>query len=135
MSNRSSLFLTLFLAACSSLSAFSSGPPAMRSGVPGEADGLTCNACHRGTDLNSDTRGRLTIEVSPYRPGVKQAIKVILEHPDAMRWGFELTARLASNPLTSAGGTFTAVAGSIRVVCSTGNPPCAAGLNELGHKG
>ncbi len=133
MSNRSSLFLALFLAACSSLSAFSSGPPAQRTGVPGEAAGVTCTACHRGTDLNSDTRGRLTIEARDYKPGVKQLIKVILEHPDALRWGFQLTVRLASNPLMPAGGTFTAVPGAIRVVCS-GTPaaqPCAAGENEF----
>ena len=133
MSNRSSLFLTLFLASCTALSAFTNGPPAQRTGVPGEATGLTCTACHRGTDLNSDTRGRLTIEARDYKPGVKQLIKVILEHPDATKWGFQLTVRLASNPLMPAGGTFTAVPGLIRVVCS-GTPaaqPCAAGESEF----
>ncbi len=135
MKLRSSLFLTLFLAACSSLSAFSTGPPAQRTGVPGEATGLTCTACHRGTDLNADTRGRLTIEAGAYKPGVKQTIKVILEHPEAMRWGFQLTVRLASNPLMPAGGTFTAVPGAIRVVCSgtpvNGPQPCPAGESEF----
>jgi uncharacterized protein (TIGR03437 family) len=129
---RSSLFLTLFLAACSSLSAFTSGPPAQRTGVPGEATGLTCTACHRGTDLNSDTRGRLSIEARAYKPGVKQLIKVILEHPEATKWGFQLTVRLGGNPLSPA-GTFTAVAGAIRVVCSGGTlaQPCPAGENEF----
>jgi uncharacterized protein (TIGR03437 family) len=127
---RSSLFLTLFLAACASLSAFSTGPPPMRSGVPGEADGLTCNACHRGTDLNSDTRGRLTIEAGAYKPGVKQNIKIKLEHPEAMRWGFQVTVRLASNPLQGV-GTFTA-SPIRRVVCSGGGAqPCPAGQNEF----
>ncbi len=134
MKIRIPLFLTLFLAASSSLSAFTNGPPAQRTGVPGEAAAATCTACHRGTDLNSDTRGRLTIEARDYKPGVKQVIKVILEHPDATKWGYQLTARLGSNPLLPA-GTFTAVAGSVRVICSglpaNGPQPCAAGESEF----
>ena len=104
----------------------------MCAGVPGEAAGATFTACHRG-DFNSDTRGRLTIEARDYKPGVKQVIKVKLEHPDQSRWGFQLTIRLASNPLQGV-GTFTAVAGAIRVVCSAGAGvarPCPEGQNEF----
>jgi uncharacterized protein (TIGR03437 family) len=83
-----------------------------------------------GTPLNSDTRGKLTIEAGDYKPGVKQTIRLILEHPEAQRWGFEMTIRLADNPLQGA-GTFTA--NSLRrVVCSAGGPqPCPSGQNEF----
>ena len=83
MRYRYSCALTLILAACGSVQAFSNGPPAQRSGVPGEANGATCTACHLGTPLNSDTRGKLTIEAGDYKPGVKQTIRLILEHPEA----------------------------------------------------
>lgn len=130
MSLRSSLSLFLFLAACSSVKAFSTGPPAQRAGVPGEANGATCTACHFGSPLNSDTRGHLTIEASDYKPGIKQTIRIILQHPEALRWGFEVTVRQAGNPLQGV-GTFTATP-LRRVVCSAGGPqPCPAGQNEF----
>jgi hypothetical protein len=130
MRYRYSCALTLFLAACGSVQAFSNGPPAQRAGVPGEANGATCTACHLGTPLNSDARGKLTIEAGDYKPGVKQTIRLILEHPEAMRWGFQMTIRLADNPLQGV-GTFTA--NSLRrVVCSAGGPqPCPSGQNEF----
>jgi hypothetical protein len=81
--------LSLLLAGPAALEALSTGPPPMRAGVPGEANGATCTACHLGTPLNSDTRGLLSIEARDYKPGVRQTIKVILEHPEAQRWGFQ----------------------------------------------
>ena len=105
------------------LQAFSSGPPALRAGVPGDAAGVTCTACHRtGVTPNPDALGRITIEASPYKPGVKQLIRVRLTHPTAARWGFELAARLVSDE-TKQAGTFSPVAGSIRVTCAPGNTP------------
>ena len=57
------------------LEAFSSGPPALRANIP--ADGvLSCTACHRAAaTVNPDALGRLTIQASPYKPGVKQLIR------------------------------------------------------------
>jgi len=120
----------LFLAACSTAGAFSTGPPAMRTGVPGEADGLTCNACHRGNDLNA-APGKLSVEARDYKPGRKQAIRIILEHPEALRWGFQVTVRSAGNP-TQGVGNFTLTAGR-RIVCSGGATalPCPSGQNEF----
>ncbi len=130
MTYRISLILTLFLAAGGTINAFSTGPPPLRAGVPGEDGGRTCTACHFGTPLNSDTRGRLTIEAGDYKPGIRQTIRLILEHPEAQRWGFEVTVRLANNPLQGA-GTFTATP-LRRVVCSAGGPqPCPEGQNEF----
>lgn len=114
------------------LFALSSGPPQGRTGA--EVDGgLACNACHLGTELNSPG-GRLTITVSPYTPGVKQMIQVRLEHPEAMRWGFQLTARIDSEKTRKA-GTFTP-SDEVRVRCGLSGPqdaPCGDALEFASH--
>ncbi|MBM3739620.1 MAG: hypothetical protein FJW39_27955 [Acidobacteria bacterium] len=102
--------------------AFSGGAPPNRAGVPTDQAGITCTACHRGTDVNGDARGRLWLSTdAAYRPGVRQMIKINIAHPEGARWGFQLTARLARDE-TRAAGTFTAVAGQIRVQCGAGGP-------------
>lgn len=104
------------------LEAFSSGPPALRANIAADG-GLACQACHRAAaTVNPDSLGRLTIQASPYRPGVKQLIRVRLTHPEASRWGFELAARLVSDE-TKQAGTFTVVPNSIRVTCAPANTP------------
>lgn len=69
--------------------AFSSGPPAGRTGAPGES---TCVQCHLGT-LNSGP-GRVTIAGVPatYEPNQEVVLTVRVEHPDRSRWGFQITA-------------------------------------------
>ncbi len=84
------------------------GPPAGRTGL--EADGgLTCAACHRAADgsttANADPRARLIITAANYTVGARQKVSVRVEHPEAVRWGFQITARLESDP-TKAAGTF-----------------------------
>src|SRR5438045_3551461 len=86
-----------------SLMGFSTGPPLRRTGAPVDG-GTNCTACHRTfAPANSDPRGSLRIDVSSYTPGVKQSIQVTVAHPEAMRWGFQLTARLASDETKPAG--------------------------------
>jgi uncharacterized protein (TIGR03437 family) len=99
--------IALSLAALpSAVFGFSDGPPTDRVGIDG---GASCTACHRvfGSETqqqpNADPRGSLRIETKPYRPGVKQIIRVILQHPDAQRWGFEITPRLAASTGNRAG--------------------------------
>ncbi len=110
---------------------FSTGPPALRAGVPGDAAGVTCTACHRSFALNPDTLGKVTVTAATYQPGVKQTIKVRVEHPEGKRWGFEITARTATNDQIQA-GSFAANA-DIRVVCGTGPLPCNGGLEFATH--
>lgn len=107
------------------LFAISSGPPIRRSGVPVDDNGITCNACHRTFELNPQG-GRVLIQAGSYQPGQKQIIRVTVEHPDADRWGFQLTARRAGD-LRARAGSFTPT-DSIRVVCSDNTPP-ATGQN------
>ncbi|MBY0508348.1 MAG: hypothetical protein K2X03_30830 [Bryobacteraceae bacterium] len=102
--------------------AFSTGPPALRDNIPSDG-GVSCTACHRAAaSVNPDSLGRLSIQTSPYRPGVKQFIRLRLSHPEASRWGFELAARLVSDE-TKQAGTFTVVPGAVRVTCAPGNTP------------
>ncbi len=109
-------------------------PPVKRSGVPADG-GLTCAACHASLGpANSDTRGKLKISAPTYQPGVKQKIRVELEHSAARRWGFQLTARLASDESKMA-GSFTPDE-NVQVRCDDGQlrgapAPCAAGLLQF----
>jgi len=84
-----------------SMFAFSTGPPLQRTGAPADG-GLDCSACHRGNPTN-DPRGKLTVLARDYRPGVKQIVRVMLEHTEANRWGFQITVRLAGNESQGAG--------------------------------
>ncbi len=108
------------------------GPPIRRTGAAVDG-GQTCTVCHR-TGANT-AGGRVQINASSYTPGVKQTIRVRVEHPESQRWGFQLTARLASDPSRKA-GTFT-VTDLIRVRCddptaARGTPaPCAADRTEF----
>ena len=127
------LFTLGVLSALPSAMGFSNGPPIRRAGVPGDDGGTTCVACHRTfVTVNPDTVGKVTITASDYTPGEKQTVKVRVEHPEGLRWGFELAARQASNDQLQA-GSFTPVENSIRVACVTGNAPCGGGLEWVSH--
>ena len=100
--------------------AFSSGPVPERAGAPVDG-GVTCAACHRGSDVN-DGRGRLMILARDYKPGVRQRVRVVLEHPDAQRWGFQITARLLSNPAQQAGSFAVTEINQVRCADATYAP-------------
>jgi uncharacterized protein (TIGR03437 family) len=106
----------------------SAGPPPGVTGAPGEQ---TCTACHRTFELNPPG-GSIQIQSAAYRPNQTQTIRVTVQHPEATRWGFELTAREVRDPSRRA-GTFTAT-GDIRVVCANGQaPPCGDALEYASH--
>ena len=115
------------------LSAFSTGPPILRTGNPADG-GITCTACHRTfLPVNSDPRGSVLIKASPYSPGVTQTIQVTIVHPEQKRWGFQLTARSAANPALGA-GSFTPNT-TIRVRCVGGiDAPCNGALEFASHR-
>ena len=74
-------------------SADAGGPPAGRTGAPGET---TCSSCHDGAVSN----GQFTISAPQgYVPGQTYQITVTHSTTDLtrMRWGFELTALINSN--------------------------------------
>ena len=111
----------------------STGPPAARTGSPMDPDGLSCTACHRTfAPANSDPRGLLMVQTVNYKPGIKQTIRIHLEHPTAQRWGFQLTARALNDPPVAA-GTFTG-GPSFNFLCIDNTPaPCNGKPEFISH--
>jgi uncharacterized protein (TIGR03437 family) len=109
--------------------ALEAGPEPGKSGAPGES---TCAeaGCHVGTPLNGGG-GSVRIDAggTNYTPGVKQRIIVTINDPTQRRWGFQLTARLASNTRTRA-GTLAPIDANTFVTCATASLveviPCPA---------
>jgi uncharacterized protein (TIGR03437 family) len=99
------------------LLAFSSGPDAGDSGVPGEE---SCAGCHNGPPGQGSVAVAFPAGAT-YSPGVKQHLVVTITDPAQQRWGFQLTARLASS-LGVQAGTFTPSAdGYTQLVCTQAN--------------
>src|SRR5260370_39348720 len=115
------------------LLAFSAGPPIMRTGAPVDG-GMACNVCHITFPLNDDSGGSVTIRANAYTPGVKQIIEVMVNHPTAMRFGFQLTDRTVIDQ-TKEAGTFTAD-DNIRVRCAPAgaDAPCNGEREFAEHK-
>lgn len=106
----------------------STGPTVPASGVPTDINGQNCTACHTTfRPENSDPRGKLEIlvESMTYTPGVRKKIRIKISHPEAIRWGFQLTTRQLSDT-TKGAGTFVGN-DTVQVRCglSIALPPCA----------
>ncbi|MCH8122715.1 MAG: hypothetical protein IH853_06290 [Bacteroidetes bacterium] len=86
-------FLAILLIASSTF-LFSFGAPAARTGAPGES---TCvDGCHVSFPLNSGG-GSVTIQApAEYTPGETFNVTVSVADPDAAAFGFEITAKDAS---------------------------------------
>ncbi len=98
--------------------------------------------------MNGGSGESVTINAggATYTPGVAQQISVSLADPAQRRWGFQLTARAASDP-TSQQGTFSPSGGDTQVTCSsvaqlkidpsnwlgTGTCPASAPLAYIEH--
>lgn len=76
------------------LLASANGPVPARTGGFGE---MTCHQCHSNNPLN-DPSGQLTLSGVPdsYTPGKQYLITVTVVHPQLVRAGFQLSARLAT---------------------------------------
>jgi hypothetical protein len=96
------LSVLVFLATAWSIPGWanSSGAPLNTTGAPGN---ITCAqvGCHSSFPLNSGS-GRLTIAAATganiYTAGQTVRIRVTLEDPTAVRWGFNLTVRKEGSP-------------------------------------
>ena len=51
----------------------------------------------------NDPSGSLKVTVSDYVPSVQQLIKIVVQNPDAARWGFQITIREQSDETLSSG--------------------------------
>lgn len=109
------------------LFAFSTGPRATVAGVPTDNGGQNCTICHRTfAPANSDPRGSLEILVDKltYTPGVTKKIRVKIQHPDAQRWGFQMTSRQSSDTTKNAGTWVGNDTVQLKCGLTLGNPPC-----------
>jgi uncharacterized protein (TIGR03437 family) len=116
------------------LYAYASGPDPRNTGAPGDQ---TCNqpGCHVGTPLNGGG-GNVAITFSnglTYSPGVKQQWTVTVTDSAARRYGFQATARLASNPSAGQAGTFSNLSSATQIMCDDGrvmgSSGCRANFN------
>ena len=96
-------------------------------GAPGDS-AAACTECHTGTKLNGGG-GSLKIIMpgdATYTPGVKQRIKLQVSDPTQRRWGFELTARVASAPSSAQAGDLSSTDSNTQVKCANGRAkPCS----------
>jgi uncharacterized protein (TIGR03437 family) len=117
------------------LFAYASGPEPRKTGAPGDT---TCmqSQCHVGTAVNaSGVKVELTFSGgTTYVPGERQRITIRNTEPGRV-YGFQLTARLASNETNGQAGRFVAVQPETFVLCNDGeerdraprNGTCRAG--------
>jgi uncharacterized protein (TIGR03437 family) len=134
-------FLLVFAALPIAIYGYSEGPDAFRTGAPGDAVAShgsgTCldSGCHSGPALNAGGGSVKIILQSgtTYTPGVKQRIMVQILDAAKQKFGFELTARLASNITAGQAGDFTTADGLTQILCADGGPKpvkgCAASVS------
>ena len=110
--------------------AYEYGPDPRKTGAPGDNPTACIQAgCHVGT-VNQFS-GSVTVNFPnglTYTPGVKQHLIVTITDPMQKRWGFQLTARLASDLKNGQAGDFTKGSdGFTQVICDgPGAPtPCS----------
>src|SRR5207237_10284196 len=86
------------------------GPPPRVTGAPGD-NPRACTQCHAGSAINSGA-GSVKIVLQSgaiYIPGVKQRVSVQIADPNQRRWGFQMSARLNSDPEKGQAGDFAPV--------------------------
>ena len=124
--------LTLMLLAADAF-ATSSGGPIKRTGAAVDG-GLTCVQCHSqfAPPVNQGA-GRVLVSVNAYAPGITYSLNVQVADPSAIRWGFQLTARVASDETRQA-GTFKP-SNTIGVLCDpAGEAPCNGAIEFATHR-
>ncbi|HEY3839028.1 MAG TPA: choice-of-anchor V domain-containing protein [Bryobacteraceae bacterium] len=111
------------------------GPPPRVTGAPGD-NPKACTQCHADGALNG-FNGSVSIVLQSgavYIPGVKQRITVQVADPAQQRWGFELTARLNSNPSSGQAGQLIPIDNMTQVICEDNGPePCTSGVSFIQH--
>lgn len=99
--NRSGLALSAFFVLTLNAWGSSSGAPAGVTGAPGDGN---CTDCHSGTVNSGPGRVQVSlVNATNWTPGQPVTVRVTLTDPNAQRWGFELSARSASNPANPLG--------------------------------
>ncbi|MGI8991269.1 MAG: hypothetical protein ACR2I2_17025 [Bryobacteraceae bacterium] len=102
-------------------SALEYGPDPRKTGALGDSP-TSCVAadCHSGP-INRPGGGGVQIVLpngNSYTPGVKQHIVVKIADPAQKRWGFQMTARLASDLANGQAGDFNPTDNNTQVICN-----------------
>jgi uncharacterized protein (TIGR03437 family) len=100
--------------------AYEYGPDPGAAGVPGENGSCSQSGCHTGTAVNGGG-GSVTVTFPgdmTYTPGQTQHLIVTIDDSKERKWGFELTARLASD-VTQMAGSFSPTDKRTQLMCST----------------
>jgi uncharacterized protein (TIGR03437 family) len=120
------------------LYAYEYGPDPGYTGAPGDnATACIASGCHTGT-LNSQAGGSIKIVASggtTYVPGQTQKISVTITDPTERRFGFQLAARVDSNPSKTQAGSFTPTDGLTQVLCPNGDNAPATGCTDARNGG
>ncbi|MEP7362948.1 MAG: choice-of-anchor V domain-containing protein [Acidobacteriota bacterium] len=129
-----SVLAVTFTLLTSAIHADVTGAGPKHTGAPGE-DPRACTECHLGTALNGGP-GNVKITLpgaATYSPGVAQKVQIEITDPGQRRWGFELTARLATDPATLQAGDLNVLDSNTRVFCAdTGRvKPCGSSSTIL----
>jgi uncharacterized protein (TIGR03437 family) len=118
------------------------GPDPGYTGAPGDnPTACVASGCHVGTVNDPANGGSVKIQMpngaTTYTPGgAKQLITVLITDANRQSWGFQMTARLASNLKTGVAGNFTDLNGNtqgnnnspVQVICEDSNfAPCTTG--------
>jgi uncharacterized protein (TIGR03437 family) len=91
-------------------------------GAPADHGGQDCSTCHNSYGpANSDPKGSLQVSVTDYIPTVAQTIRIIVQHPQASRWGFQITIREQSEETLSSGVFNVLNATNTQVACDDGS--------------
>jgi uncharacterized protein (TIGR03437 family) len=111
------------------LFAYETGPDPRHTAAPGD-DRLACttSGCHNTFALGVGG-GNVAIQFPSgltYTPGVAQTLQITITDATARAFGFQLTARLESNPANGQAGDFTAGANQI-VICEDNTAKRATG--------
>ncbi|MDQ2901680.1 MAG: hypothetical protein M3Y07_18065 [Acidobacteriota bacterium] len=112
--------------------AYEYGPDPRKTGAPGDAP-MSCVAadCHSGPINRPGGSVQIVLpNGNSYSPGVKQHIVVKITDPVQKRWGFQMTARLASDLANGQAGDFNPTDNNTQVICNdSGVKPCRASQN------
>ena len=106
--------------------AYPTGAPQRATGAPGDK---TCvqSGCHTGTVTSNSSLVSLSWSGgTTYTPGKKQTFTVSISDT-ASQYGFEASARLASNPSSAQAGSFSPSSSATYVICDNGTDRPTAG--------
>jgi uncharacterized protein (TIGR03437 family) len=110
--------------------AHDTGPdPHSEGGPGGPAAACSQATCHVGTPLNGGG-GKVELQFPnglSYTPGEKQRIKIVVTDSTARTYGYQVSARLASNLTSGQAGRFDVVATNQFILCEDGTPRTASG--------